>query len=88
MSQPSLAREQQVRSSSRTFRKKAQLNGLETDGDLPIATMSTTSMAVSKQTQPQNVEQQHFIFRYCKKSGQNMICELLTIEFLTPCENR
>ena len=88
MNQPSLPREQHVRSSSRTFRKKAQLNGLEMDGDLPIATMSTILMAVNEQTQPQNVEQQQFIFRYCKKSGQNMICELLTIEFLTPCDKR
>ena len=48
MNQPSLPREQHVRSDSRTFRKRAQLNGQGTDGDLPIATMSTTSMAVNK----------------------------------------
>ena len=62
MNQPSLPRELHVRSDSRTIRKRAQLNGLETDGDLLVATMSTTSMAVNKQTQPQSIEQQKIIF--------------------------
>ena len=88
MNHPSLPREQHVRSDSRTFRKRAQLNGQGTDGDLPIATMSTTSMAVNKQTQPRNVVQQQIIFRYCRKPGQNIICELLTIEILTSCDKR
>ena len=45
------------------------MSGIETDGELPISTMSTTRMTLNKQTQPQSAEQQQTICRYCKKPG-------------------
>ena len=49
--------------------RELELSGIETDGDLPIPTMSTTRMTLIKQTQPQSAEQQQIICRYCKKPG-------------------
>ena len=35
-----------------------ELSGVQTHGELPVSTMSTTTMTVNKQTQAQSAEQQ------------------------------
>ena len=47
--------------------REVELSGLETDGELPIAKMTTTTTTINKQTQAQNAEKQQIICRYCKK---------------------
>ena len=56
------------RSNSRTGRTVPQIDWVGNGG--PISTMETTTATVNEQNQPQNVEQQHLIYRYGKKSGQ------------------
>ena len=48
------------------------MSGLETDGELPTPMMSTTTMTVHKQTQPQSAEQHKIVCRFCKKPAHVM----------------
>ena len=47
--------------------QELEMNGFETDGELFIPTMATTTTRVNKQSEPQNAKQEQIFCRYCKK---------------------
>ena len=46
--------------------QELELSGLETDGELPIPAMATTTTTVNKKTQPRNAQQQQIVCRLAK----------------------
>ena len=49
--------------------RELEIIALETDWELAITTMATTTKIVRKQNQPQNSEKLQILCRYCKKAG-------------------